>query len=180
MPSRSLAELRGLVGTTIVTTENLTVEAGKVTEFARAITEDNPVYRDESVATERGYDTIPAPLTFTRTVLFPRYRPEGVDSYRGFDLGFENEHSVHGEQHYEFERPLLVGDVLTGKTTLTDVFQREGSRGGTMTFAVLETEYTDGDDDLVLIEESTIIETDGAILDADGVDDEGEEVDADV
>lgn len=179
MPSRSLTELQELVGTTHVTTEDLTVEAGKVAEFARAINDHNPVYQDKSVAIERGYDGVLAPLTFTRTVLFPRYRPAGVDSYRGFDLGFENEYSVHGEQHYDFERPLLVGDVLTGRTTLTDVFQREGSRGGTMTFAVLETKYTDADGDLVLIEESTIIETSGAILDADETGDGGE-VDADV
>jgi peroxisomal enoyl-CoA hydratase 2 len=171
MPSQSLAELRELVGTTRITTVDLTVEAGKVAEFASAIKDDNPVYRDESVATERGYDAIPAPLTFARTVLFPRYRPAGVDSYRGFDLGFESEYSVHGEQRYAFERPLVVGDVLTGRTTLTDVFQREGSRGGTMTFAVLETEYTDADGDLVLSEESTIIETGGAIRDADETDD---------
>lgn len=170
MPSRPLEELQELVGTSIVTTENLVVEAGKVKEFAHAITDDDPVYRDESVASERGYDAVPAPLTFTRTVLFPRYRPDGVESYRGFDLGFEKEYSVHGEQHYEFERPVQVGDVLTGTTTLTDVFQREGSRGGAMTFAVLETEYTDTDGDLVLVDRSTIIETDGSIEDEGEVD----------
>ncbi|MFC7318664.1 FAS1-like dehydratase domain-containing protein [Halomarina halobia] len=163
MPSRSLAELEALVGTSVVTAEDLTVEAGKVEEFARAIGDDNPVYREEAVAADRGYDAVPAPLTFTRTTLFPRYRPAGVDSYRGFDLGFDPEYSVHGEQAYEFERPLLVGDVLTGTTTLTDVFRRDGSRGGTMTFAVLETEYRDADGELVVTEEATIIETGGAI-----------------
>lgn len=170
MPSRSLETLQDMVGTSVVTTEDLVVEAGKVEEFARSIKDENPVYREKSVARDNGYETVPAPVTFTRTVLFPWYRPEGVETYRGFDLGFDEEYSVHGEQHYRFERPLLVGDVLTGTTTLTDVFQRDGSRGGTMTFAVLETEYTDEDGKLVLVDESTIIETGGAIEDGGEVD----------
>lgn len=167
MPSRELEALQSLVGTSVVTTEGLAVEAGKVEEFARSIKDDDLAYRDDEVAAERGYEAVPAPLTFTRTKLFPRYRPEGADDYHGFDLGFDPRHTVHGEQRYEFERPLYVGDVLTGTTTLADVFQQEGSRGGTMTFAVLETEYADDDGSPVLYEETTIIETDGAIAEDD-------------
>ena len=163
MPSKSLAELKSLVGTSKVTIEDLTVEAGKVAEFARSIGDSNPVYRDAELAKERGYEAVPAPLIFTRTKLFPRYRPESVDDYVGIDLGFDGQRTVHGEQHYAFERPLYVGDVLTGTTTLTDVFERDGARGGTMTFAIIETEYTDESGDTVLYEESTIIETGGAI-----------------
>ena len=99
---------------------------------------------------------------------FPRNREaEG----RGFDLGFRQEYLIHGEQAYEVERPLQVGDVLTGTTTLTDVYQREGSRGGTMTFAVLETEYATRDGEVVMTASSTVIETGGAI-DPDGEDDD--------
>lgn len=163
MPSQPLEKLQSLVGTSVVTTEGLTVEAGKVEEFARSIKDDNPVYCAGSTAEQRGYEAVPAPLTFTRTKLFPRYRPKGIDDYHGFDLGFDRRRTVHGEQRYEFERPLYVGDVLTGTTTLVDVFQREGSRGGTMTLAVFETEYTGESGELVLSEESTVIETEGAI-----------------
>ncbi|MDZ7746567.1 MAG: MaoC family dehydratase N-terminal domain-containing protein [Halobacteriales archaeon] len=74
---------------------------------------------------------------------------------------------IHGEQAYEYERPLYVGDVLTGDTTLTDVYQRDGEGGGTMTFAVLETAFTDEDDDLVLTATGTSIETGQAISEGD-------------
>lgn len=160
MPEKSIEELESLVGTSVVTVENFEIEAGKVEEFARAVHDDDQVHRDEDVATERGFDGIPAPLIFERVSAFPRYRT--VERY-GIELGFREEYTIHGEQAYEYERPLVVGDVLTGTTTLTEVYEREGSRGGTMTFAVLETEYTDEDGELVLTARSTAIETAGAI-----------------
>lgn len=167
MPEKPIEELKGLVGTSVVTVEDFAVEAGKVEEFARAVKDDNPAHCDAEAAAEQGFDRIPAPLTFERVSSFPRYRAvEG----RGIDLGFQREYTVHGEQAYELERPMQVGDVLTGTTTLTDVYQRDGSRGGTMTFAVLETEYTDQDGETVMTARATAIETGGAI-DPEGGDD---------
>jgi peroxisomal enoyl-CoA hydratase 2 len=160
MPEKPIEELEALVGTSVVTVEDFAIEAGKVEEFARAVKDDDPVHRDRAVAQERGFEDIPAPLTFERVSMFPRYRT--VEKY-GIDLGFREEYTIHGEQAYEYERPLVVGDVLTGTTTLADVYERDGGRGGTMTFAVLETEYTDEDGELVLTARSTAIETAGAI-----------------
>lgn len=167
MPTKTLAELESMVGTSVVTVEGFEIEAGKVEEFARAVKDDNPAHRSRAAASEQGFDSIPAPLTYARVSDFPRYRAvEG----RGIDIGFERAYSIHGEQTYEFERPLKVGDVLTGTTTLTDVYQRDGSRGGTMTFAVLETEYRDDDGELVVTDRATVIETAGAI-ETEGSDD---------
>lgn len=165
MPSKSMTELEAMIGETHTTIEDLTIEAGKVEEFSRAVKDPNPIHRDESAASAAGFDSIPAPLTFTRTAFFPRYRPEGVEHVRPFDLGFDRQYSVHGEQTYEFERPIRVGDTLSAAVTLTDVYQRDGSRGGQMTFAEFEFTYTDADGDLVLTERTTVIETGGAIDD---------------
>jgi len=167
MPEKSIEELESLVGTSVVTVEEFAVEAGTVEEFARALKDDNPAHRDADAAAAQGFDRIPAPLTFERVSSFPRYRAvEG----RGIDIGFEQEYAIHGEQSYEIERPMQVGDVMTGETTLVDVYQREGNRGGTMTFAELETEYTDQDGETVMTATATAIETAGAI-DAEGGDD---------
>jgi len=170
MPEQPLSELKSRVGDTRRTVEGLRVEAGKVSEFANALRDENPIHHDEGVAADRGFDGIPAPLTFTRTAYFPRYRPDGVNDVYGFDLGFREAYTVHGEQAYEYERPLVVGDVLSGETTLVDVFQRDGRRGGTMTFAVRETAFRDRDGDLVVTARSTAIETGGAIDDEDDSD----------
>lgn len=60
-------------------------------------------------------------------------------------------------------RPLYVGDVLQGRTTLLDIYQREGDRGGTMTFAEHETVFRDQHDEKVLAARHTSIETEGVI-----------------
>ncbi|WP_424018873.1 FAS1-like dehydratase domain-containing protein [Halorientalis pallida] len=177
MPERPLSELKARVGDSRRTVEGLRVEVGKVAEFATALRDENPIHHDAAAAADRGFDRIPAPLTFTRTAYFPRYRPDGVDGTPGFDLGFRQAYTVHGEQAYEYERPLVVGDVLSGETTLVDVFQRDGRRGGTMTFAVSETAFRDQDGDLVVTARSTAIETGGAIDDDDDTDDEGDDLD---
>lgn len=168
MPSKSLAELRDLVGETHTTVEGLTVEAGKVEEFARSVYDDNPAHRSAAAAQAQGHEGIPAPLTFTRTAYFPRYRPDGVPDLKPFDLGFEEGYVVHGTQEYEFHEPIYVGDELTGEVELTDVYQREGSRGGQMTFAVFDIRYSNADGDLVQVERQTIIETADAIDDDAG------------
>lgn len=175
MPSKPISELQSKVGETVMTVDGLRVEAGKVAEFAKAIGDKNPLFRDKDIAEAEGYDAIPAPLTFTRIAYFDRYRPEGVDEGLGFNLGFDQEQVLHGEQAYEYERPVVVGDVLDGETTLVDVYQREGSRGGEMTFAVYETEFWDENDDLVLTERVTRIEMGKADEETDADSDEVDE-----
>jgi len=161
MPEKSLDELEAMVGESRVTVRDLDVERRKVAEFAAALGEDDPAYREREAAAGRGLDGVPAPLTFTQVGRFPRYQPDDFDEdegIQGFDLGFDPQRTVHGEQEYEFERPVYVGDTLTGTTTLTDVYQRE-SGDDTLTFAVLTTEYRTDDDELVVTERRTAIET---------------------
>jgi acyl dehydratase len=162
MPTKPLSELKAKVGNSVRTVERVEVEAGKVNEFARALGDENPICRDHDTARDAGYDDIPAPLTFTRIAYFERYRPPGVGADLGFDLGFDQERVLHGDQAYEYERLVVVGDVLWGPMTLIDVYQREGDRGGKMTFAVYETKFRDQDDELVLTERVTRIETGSA------------------
>lgn len=179
MPDLPLEELEAQVGDTNVTVTDLTVEISKVEEFARAIADNNPIHRDSAVAHRRGFEAVPAPLTFTRLGLFERYCPEGIGVSRGFDLGLDQPHVVHGEQAYEYERPLLVGDTLTGTTTLTDVYQRKGDRGSTLTFIEFETTYHDASDNLVLTEYVTLIET-TSVIDGSGDETDSAPVDASV
>ncbi|UHQ98886.1 MaoC family dehydratase N-terminal domain-containing protein (plasmid) [Natrinema zhouii] len=161
MPEKSMAELESLVGERRQTVTDLTVEAGKVAEFARAIESQNEMFYDGEAAREAGYDDVPAPLTFTRVAYFPRYRVGDDGSSFGFNLGFDPERTVHGEQEYEYSRPVTVGDTLDGTTELVDVYQKPGT-DGTLTFAVLETTYTDADGEVVVIERRTRIEREAA------------------
>lgn len=150
-----------MIGESMTTVEGLRIEPGKVAEFASAIVDDNPVYRDESTARERGFDHVPAPLTFTRTADFPRHRPDDFEHAFGFDLGFDPQTTLHGAQEYEFHRHACAGDVLSATATLRDVYRREGGRGGTMTFAVIEQTFEDEEGEPVVTVRSTYIETGG-------------------
>lgn len=174
MPHVPIDDLVDSIGTRKQTTTDLTVEAGKVAEFASAIHSDDPAYADERAAADRGLEGIPAPLSFLRTSYFPRYRPDGVGTSLVdiFELGFDPRYLVHGEHGYEFERPVYVGDTLSGTSELSDVFQRTGGDGETMTFAVVETEYRDEADDLTVTESATFIETRDPTEDDGGGDDE--------
>lgn len=150
------------VGETNQTIEEFRIETGKVAEFARAICDPSPVYRDAQAAQDAGFDRIPAPPTFTRVSSFPRYRRSGIGPEFGFDLGFQREYVLHGEQRYRYERPLFVGDELVGETTLEDVFQRDGQNGGTMTFAIFRTDFYNAESGTLLQSVwNTRIETDG-------------------
>lgn len=148
-----------VVGKSLLTVEDFVVEAGKVAEYANSTWNDNSVHKDSREAIKRGFEAIPAPLTFTSTKRFPRYRPPDVADHWGIDIDFDPGKTVHGEKSYEFGRVVLVGDEFTGETTLEEVYQRNGKRGGEMTFAVLATRFTDADDEWVLTERSTLIET---------------------
>lgn len=162
MSDERVDRLRDRVGESMDTVSGFDVEAGKVVEFATALGDDHSVFRDASAASERGLDRIPAPITFPWLHMFPHHRPPGVD-HLGFDLGLDDRFLVHGEQAYEYERPVFVGDTLAGTTTLSDVTERRGDRAGSMIFVTFETAFRDESDDLVVTERTTAIETGGAV-----------------
>jgi peroxisomal enoyl-CoA hydratase 2 len=159
MVEKSIDELKDeFVGQTFTAVNRFPIEAGKIAEFAEAIKEDNPVYFDTTgeTAREHGYEDVPAPPTYTMVSSFFQRRQ---DVGGRPDFGFDLERVLHGEQSFEYERVPVAGDVLSAEGEVVDIYQREGSRGGTMTFAEIETTYYDQDGDPVVRESSTIIET---------------------
>ena len=49
---------------------------------------------------------------------------------------------LHGEQEFEYHRPVVVGDVLVGEGKILDVYERETDTA-VMTFVVVETTWRD-------------------------------------
>ena len=128
------------------------VEHGKIREFAEAIRDDNPLYRDEEAARRSPFGGIIAPPTLTRNWWW-----EGSQAHT--DLGFDWRYNVHGEQEFEYFQPIRGGDVLTGQLKIAEMYEKTGKRGGKMTFAVLETTYKNAKGETVLIGRRTLIET---------------------
>ena len=128
------------------------VEFGKIREFARAIKDENPLYYDEAHAKSVAGGVMPPP-TFTMTQAFWDEPGNRVD------LGLDMRRVLHGEQEFEYLKPVYAGDTLTAQGKITNVEKRPGKRGGEMTMVTLETEFKNQRGEVCLYSRSTIIET---------------------
>lgn len=130
----------------------VTVERGPVTAFAQSVADENPIYRDRRVARDAGFTDLPAPPTFTFAMgfwgSFVEDQPEdptgGVNPMHAVmgELHGKGALVLHGEQEFEYHRPVCVGDVLRGVGEVKDVYEKD-SASATMTFIVIGTEWTD-------------------------------------
>ena len=132
------------------------IEAGKIREFAKSIKDPNPLYFDEALAkTERG--GIMPPPTFLMTLA---HWDDGEGQPR---VKLDTRRILHGEQEFEYRKPIYVGDTLTAVTKVANVFEKTGGRGGTMTFVVMDTDFTNQKGEKVATARSTLIETGQAV-----------------
>ena len=121
----------------------VTVERGKIKEFARAIGDDNPLYLDDRVGQASAWGDIIAPPTFMTT-----FR-DGADSAAFLrELGTDISRLLHGEQEFELHRPIRAGETFVCRPKLTDIYEKSG-KSGAMAFVVRETYVTDKDGELV-------------------------------
>ena len=139
MADDSLSAIIGTpTGTTVVT-----VERGQLAEFASAVKDDSPIYRDTRAAAGAGLSGIPAPPTYPFVMgnfgAFPELQTEEAPTGNPMAKGGL---ILHGEQEFTYHRPVFAGDVLEGRGTVVDAYQKE-SKGKTMTFVVVETAWSD-------------------------------------
>jgi N-terminal half of MaoC dehydratase len=143
-------DLSTIIGTPTDVTV-VTVERGQLAEFASAVKDDSPIYRDPRAASDAGLVGIPAPPTYPFVManfgaypeLQPEDRPKGnpMASVLG-PLMAKGGIILHGEQEFTYHRPVFAGDVLEGRGTVVDAYRKE-SKGKTMTFVVVETAWSD-------------------------------------
>lgn len=130
----------------------VTVERGAVSAFAAALTDDNEIYRDRAAARAAGFDQVPAPPTYTfgmrHSGAYADEQPPdptgGVNPMHTImgELHAQGALVLHGEQEFEYHRPVEVGDVLTGESRIVDVYEKD-TDAATMTFIVMATEWQD-------------------------------------
>jgi acyl dehydratase len=128
----------------------ITVERGPVTVFADAVKDRNPVYRDRRAAIAAGFGDVPVPPTFpfvmgywgTHRELQERLEP--VSSNPVWDVMAQLGAGLilHGEQEFEFHRPVVVGDVLYGEDVLSDLYEKS-TDNYLMTLIVTTTRWVD-------------------------------------
>ena len=122
----------------------VTIERGKIKEFARAIGDDNPFFLDDRVGQASEWGDIIAPPTFMTT--FREAAGDGGDFLR--ELGTDISRLLHGEQEFEMHRPIRPGETFVCRSKVTDVYEKTG-RSGPMGFVVRETAVTDRANEIV-------------------------------
>ena len=130
------------------------VERCKIKELAWAIGDPNPIYIDKNVAIKEGYQDVPAPPTYA-TVIGNWQADTGqfMD-----DLGINYMMIVHGGEEYEYHKEIYPSDVLSGKTTVASVVEKQSKSGSKMDIVIIETVYNNQNDEKVLTARTTIIE----------------------
>ena len=83
-------------------------------------------------AADRG---ITAPLTFLRALQADDPNKGGLLRLLNVDIGL----ILHGEQHFEYYAPVVVGDVVTCQEKVVDIYDK---KGGALEFVVNDTKVT--------------------------------------
>ena len=130
------------------------VERGKIREFAMALGLDDPVHLDVEAARAAGYDDLLASPTFTR-----QFWHENDENDPMPNLGYDPKRRLHGEQEFEYHKPLVAGMSLRGRNVIVSNREKEGRRGGKMIFVVIETRFVDEGGTLIQVARRTLIET---------------------
>jgi acyl dehydratase len=129
------------------------MERGPLSNFATAIGNSNPIYHDPTAAKSAGFADIPASPTWGFAMenwgkfreIQPQDDPTGGQNVIMQAIGSlmaKGGLILHGEQEFEYHRPVVVGDTLVGEGRVADIYEKE-SNGRTMTFLVTETVWRD-------------------------------------
>lgn len=141
------------------------IEAGHIMMFARSIGDANQIYHDQNYAKNTEPGAVIAPPTFVQAsaqfdpdyFLRPKIGEEWFGSAKGPTGITQKKEStggggggLHAEQHYVYHKPLKAGDVLSATTKPGKTWEKQGRRGGKLTFSESVTEYRDQNGDLVV------------------------------
>jgi acyl dehydratase len=112
----------GIVGRTYTSAQPYEVGREKIRDFADAIGDPHPAYRDPEAAKALGHPDVIAPPTFAIVVT-------RETSWQVIDdpvLGLALHRVLHGEQRFAHARPIRPGDNLTCTLTIDSVKQAAG------------------------------------------------------
>ena len=137
--------------------ERFPIEEGHIASFVRSIGDANDVfYGPEAIAPPTFVQASAQwdPDYFLRPKIGQPWfgsgkEPTGVKRDRGAGGGGGGT-GLHAEQHYEYARPVRVGDVLTATVKPGKTWEKEGRRAGKLVFSETVIEYHDQNGELVV------------------------------
>lgn len=123
----------------------------QVAFFADVIGETDPIYRSKKAACNAGYVGIPVPPTFLIAL-------EAVDQDKLMEilrlLDLDLSRCLHGEQFFEFLKPICVGEKLTIESKIVDIYDKSG---GALEFVLVEKEFKGPNKDVMARSRTTFI-----------------------
>lgn len=126
------------------------VERGKIKEFASAILDPNPVYKDQEYARSKGFDDVLMPVTFPMSMAH-HLDSDNVILEMSLKIGMDPARSVHGETEIIHHRPVCAGETLRGEINIGKIYGKEGKHGGKMTFVEVEINFYDAENQPVVL-----------------------------
>jgi acyl dehydratase len=120
----------------------MTVYAGRLRFFAKAIGETNPIFTDFDAAKAAGHRDLPVPPTFLFGIELESPDPLAWLAGIGVDL----RHVLHGEQSFTYHLTAVAGDVLTATPRIEKVYSK---KGGALEFIEKASTVTRENGDLV-------------------------------
>ncbi|MCZ2823599.1 MULTISPECIES: MaoC family dehydratase N-terminal domain-containing protein [unclassified Modestobacter] len=107
----------GLVGRSYPPSAVYEVGREKIAEFATALADPDPVYRDPAAARAAGHPDVIAPPTFAIVLSLGAADVVVEDP----EVGLDYSRVVHGEQRFTHHRPIRAGDRLVATATIDAV-----------------------------------------------------------
>ena len=139
---------REFIGRSARSSRPFEVTRNDIRRFAVAIGDSNPVYSDPEAAKALGHPDVIAPPTFLITA-----STNEAGSFLGDPaLGLVYALVVHGEEKFDFHRPVRAGDLLDSETRIADI--RDAGRNELMTMV---SEVTAADGERVATTTSTLV-----------------------
>src|SRR3954469_6399873 len=114
---------QSFIGRVYPPTGSYEVGREKIREFADAIGDTAPVYRDREAAKALGHPDVIAPPTFAIVVTMRASRQVIDDPALGIDYS----RVVHGEQRFAHTRPIRAGDQLSVVVTVENIRSAAGN-----------------------------------------------------
>lgn len=116
--------------------------------YAQATGQESPIFNDRRTGLNSEYHGCLAPPCFASY-------PDGISTRQMFfdtELNLDFEHLVHGEQDYEFLKPVVCGDILTITGSIENIIGR-----GDNDILIYRTEHVNQRGELVTVSKGTFV-----------------------
>jgi hypothetical protein len=131
------------------------IEKGHIITFARSLGESNPLFFDHAGDRESAASIVAPPTFVQASIRFApdhplRPRPgmssQGDEQRTGRGGGTQ----LHAEQHFEYRRRVVAGETLNAVSRTGATWQKQGRRGGTLTFNETFVDYVGADGEVAI------------------------------